>query len=134
MKKLLLITSIILLAGCTGYEPDIGLEVPYHNRGCSGMDTTNSIVTVDSGGLNIISNIISDNPCYILNKAEINRREDNVTVFFTFSPDSESTCEQCVGLQSLVYKITGEGLNQSGITVNVIAYLGNNEVAHSFTS
>ncbi len=110
MKKSFLLAAILLLVGCTSQQ-DITLEVTYVNRGCSGMNVTNSEVMVLPDGLSIISNILSVDPCFILDKAELTKVNDNVTVFFTFSKDSASDCGACAG-----------------------AYLGNQEVSHSFTS
>jgi len=133
VKRLLAIIPLILILGCTSSELSIGLEVPFHTTGCSGFEESFSDVTVAADGLHVISNIISDNPCYKLNKAEISRDGDDVTVYFTFSRDA-TFCSECIGVQSLIYRITGEGLNRTGVNVEVVGTLVNQEVSHNFTS
>lgn len=125
---------LVLILGCTSSKPSVGLEVIFHNKGCSGISESESNVQVGGDGLNVVSNILSNDPCYKLTKAEISRMEDNVTVFFTFIKES-GECISCIGVQSLVYRITGDELNKSGVNVVVISYLGNQtETNHTFVS
>jgi len=133
MKQVFFLLPLLLIAGCTK-APEYDLYVAFHTNGCSGFNEPSSEVKVTSEGLEIISNILSDNPCFVLDKAEAAwDGETNLTIYFTFS--SESFCNQnCDGVQNLVYLVTGDELNKSGINVNVISYLDREEVSHNTIS
>lgn len=133
MKRLLPLLLLICVLGCAAKKPSIGLEVIFHNKGCSGIEESSSEVKVTPSGLDIVSNILSSTPCYKLNKAEISKKESNITVYFTFSKDA-GECIQCIGVNNLVYKITGPDTNRTGIVITVIAYFDSAESRHYVTS
>lgn len=132
MKKIIITGLLILLLGCTAQEP-LELIVTFHTTGCAGFDESYSEVKYTPSGLSIITNIISDKPCYTLTQAELARAENNLTLFFTLDEDP-GDCIQCTGLQTFVYEINGPDINHSGINVEVITLLENEEINHTFTT
>lgn len=133
MNKAFLLFFALLVMGCTAKEPDVGLEVPFVTQGCSGISESSSEVRVTSEGLSVVSSILTDKPCYTLSKAEISRKGDDVTLYFTFTPDL-ANCNECPGVMNLIYAITGDGLNKSGINIELVAYFNGNETVMEFTS
>ncbi len=129
-KELIIISFLLLLTGCTNKE-SIGLEVPLVTSGCSGFSDSYSEYQFDNNSLLITSNIVGPNPCFKLTKAEVSKKGDNIGVYFTFSDDG-SICIQCTGVYSLIYRITGDDVNRTGLNVTVIAYFNKTEVIHSF--
>jgi len=133
MKKLTFLIPLMIIIGCT-QTPEVSLNVPFHSVGCSGFDESYSEVMVTNEGLSLVSNIISDVPCYNLDNAElVFNEENNITVIFTLSKDT--FCDKrCQGLQSFIYTINGEGMNHSGINLEIITLLGSEEIRHTITS
>lgn len=131
-KKISLLGLLILLTGCTAQEP-LELIVTFHATGCAGFNENFSEVEHTPSGLSLITNIISDKPCYTLTKAELARNEDNLTIYFTLDED-RGECIQCTGLQTFIYEINGPEINRSGINVEVITLLEDEEVKHVFTT
>ncbi len=135
MKKTIILITLLFITGCTSQKQDIGLEVPFHSNGCAGFDESNSEITIINDGLRVVSNVLSDKPCYKLIKAEISRVEDNVTVYFTFKEDEEAgPCQKCIGAQTIIYKIFGSNLNRTGININEISYFEDKEVNRTLKS
>ncbi|MBD3312689.1 hypothetical protein GF352_04525 [archaeon] len=131
-KKISIIGLLLLLAGCTAQEP-LELIVTFHATGCAGFNENFSEVDYTPSGLSIITNIISDKPCYTLIKAELTRNENDLTIYFTLDED-RGDCIQCTGLQTFIYEINGPEINRSGINVKVITLLEDQEVNHTFTT
>ena len=133
MNKAILLFLVLLVMGCTSKEPDVGLEVPFVTQGCSGISESSSEVRVTTEGLSIVSSILTDKPCYTLKKAEISRKGDDVTLYFTFDSDL-ANCNECPGVENLIYAISGDGLNKTGVNIKLVAYFNGNETVMEFTS
>ena len=134
MKKILALLLITTLVGCTGKQRDVEFIVDLHTTGCAGFSESFSEATVTGTGLIIVSNVVSPNPCYILDNAELVFVDDNnITIYFSLS-ENPGPCPSCTGSQSIIYHIDGEGLNQSGIYCDVITTFDDTEDKHSFTS
>ncbi len=133
MKRFIPLLFLLLVLGCATKAPNVGLDVSFTTRGCSGIKNSTSEARVIPEGLSVVSSILSDNPCYKLTKAEISRKNLNVTVYFTFAKEA-GECIDCVGVHSLVYTISGTGLNTTGVNVTIISYFANTETSYSFIS
>jgi hypothetical protein len=133
MKKLMFLLLVSAMLGCTGQQREIDFYVDFHTTGCAGFNESFSDSTITGSGLVIVSNIISPNPCYILDNAELAIKDNNLTIYFEMSKET-GPCANCVGSQSIIYHIDGEGLNQSGINVEVITTFDDTENKHSFTT
>jgi hypothetical protein len=133
MKKIIVLLLLTSLVGCAGKQREISFVVDFHTTGCAGFNQSFSDATVTGSGLIIVSNIISPDPCFVLDSAELVFNDNNITIYFSMSEDP-GPCPSCVGAQSIIYHIDGEGLNQSGINYEVITTFDGTEDKHYFTS